>query len=252
MPSNWDYIIPDLTDLNQEERIQLAIGEICRSISTSTGLPSLSIRRAHRDFDVPKSTLSDRYNGTPTRQESHHHERRLTNAQEDVLVQWIKAHGRRGVPLSASTITDHASILAGEQIGPSWHGRFMERHPDLKTRWTWGLEKCRATNLNRPTVNNFYDIYDDLITKYNIPQENIYNMDEKGVQLGVGKRVAAIVDRDQKAVYSVEDGDRELVTIIETVCADGTALKPTVIFQGKRTNLGWANDNPCGARYILC
>jgi len=57
----------------------------------------------------------------------------------------------------------------------------MEWHPDLKTRWMQGLEKCRATNLNRPTVNNFYNIYDDLITKYNIPQENIYNMDEKGV-----------------------------------------------------------------------
>jgi len=76
-------------------------------------------------------------------------------------------------------------------------------------------------------------------------------MDEKGVQLGLGKRVAAIVDWDQKAVYSVEDGDRELITIIETVCADGTALKPTVIFQGKRTNLAWGSDNPCGARYVL-
>ena len=134
MPSNWDSIIPDLTDLNQEKCIQLAIGEIHRSISTSPGLPSLSIRRAHCDFDVPKSTLSDRYNGTPTHQESHHHEHRLTNAQEDVLVQWIKTHGRCGVPLSASTITDHASILAGEQIGPLWHGHFMERHPDLKIR----------------------------------------------------------------------------------------------------------------------
>jgi len=76
-------------------------------------------------------------------------------------------------------------------------------------------------------------------------------MNEKGVQLGVGKRVAAIVDHDQKSVYSVEDSDCELVTIIETVCADGMALKPTVIFHRKHTNLAWGNDNPCGARYVL-
>jgi len=49
----WDYTIPDLTDLNQEERIQLAIDEINRSISTATGLPGLSVRRAHTAFGVP-------------------------------------------------------------------------------------------------------------------------------------------------------------------------------------------------------
>jgi len=195
--------------------------------------------------------LNDRYNGIVTREDAHQYECRLTDAQEAVLVQWVKAQGRCGVPLSASTIADHASLLAGQQVGSSWHGCFMDLHPDLKTRWTQGLEKCRATNVNHSTINNFYDIYEELITKYNVPQENIYNMDEKGVQLGLGKRVAAIVDRDQKAVYSVEDGDRELITIIETVCADGTALKPTVIFQGKRTNLAWGSDNPCGARYVL-
>ena len=68
------------------------------------------------------------------------------------------------MPLSASTVTDHPSLLAEEQVGPSWHSRFMERHPDLKTQWTWGLEKCHATNLNCSMINNFYNIYDDLIT----------------------------------------------------------------------------------------
>ena len=72
----------------------------------------------------------------------------------------------------------------------------------------------------------------DVITEYSIDKKNIYNMDEKGVQLGKGSQVAAIVDQEQKDVYSVEDGNCELVTIIETVCADGSALHPTVIYQG--------------------
>lgn len=84
--------------------------------------------------------------------------------------------------------------------------------------------------------------------EYAIPPENIYNADEKGIQLGVGKSVAAIVDRNQKNVQQVEDGNREMVTIIETVCADGTALPPSVIFQGKRRVLEWGKDNPCDAR----
>ncbi|KIM39178.1 hypothetical protein M413DRAFT_75369, partial [Hebeloma cylindrosporum] len=83
--------------------------------------------------------------------------------------------------------------------------------------------------------------------EYAIPPENIYNADEKGVQLGVRKSVAAIVDRNQKNVQQVENGDREMVTIIESVCTDSTSLPPLVIFQGKRQVLEWGKDNPCVA-----
>ena len=65
----------------------------------------------------------------------------------------------------------------------------------------------------------------DLIEKFSIPEENIYNMDEKGIQLGIGAQVLALVDCDQKIVQHVEDGNRELVTIIEFIAADGTAIR---------------------------
>ena len=76
----------------------------------------------------------------------------------------------------------------------------------------------------------------------------MYNMDEKGVQLGIGGHVHALVDRDQKSVNQVEDGDRKLVTIIECVCADGTVIRPSAIFKGACQNLEWGCDNPCNAR----
>ena len=61
----------------------------------------------------------------------------------------------------------------------------------------------------------------------------------KGHSLELGAKVAAIIDRDQATVYSVEDGNRELVTIIEAVCADGRAVAPSVIFQGTQHNPEW-------------
>jgi hypothetical protein len=88
----------------------------------------------------------------------------------------------------------------------------------------------------------------ELIEEHAIPPENIYNMDEKGIQLGLGKRVLAFFDHDQKDVYNVEDGDRELVTVIETVCADGAALRPSVVFKAQRRDLKWGRINPCNAR----
>jgi hypothetical protein len=89
---------------------------------------------------------------------------------------------------------------------------------------------------------------EETITTYNIPAENIYNMDEKGIQLGVGQKVKAFVDRDQKEVYSVEDGNRELITMIEFISADGGSFQPSAIYQGKRRDLEWGRNNPCNAR----
>lgn len=60
--------------------------------------------------------------------------------------------------------------------------------------------------------------------------------------------VSAIVDRNQKNVQQVENGNREMVTIIETVCADGTSIAPLVIFQAKRRVLEWGKNNPGNAR----
>lgn len=115
---------------------------------------------------------------------------------------------------------------------------------------TTGLEQCRARALNEHVVREYFNILNELITKYNIPPENIYNMDEKGILLGVGKRTAAFVDRDQKTLYQVEDGNRELVTVIECISADGEALTPCVIYKGARRDLAWGRNNPCKARYV--
>ena len=74
--------------------------------------------------------------------------------------------------------------------------------------------------------------------------------DEKGIQLGVGKQVVSIINCDQKEVYNIEDGNSKLVTVIETVCVDGSALPPSVIFKGAQINSEWGHTNPAGARYV--
>ena len=99
-------------------------------------------------------------------------------------------------------------------------------------KWTSNLEKCQAQALNPTAVSEFYDILEELIDEYKITEENIYNMDEKGIQLGMGKHVCAFMNRDQQSITQVEDGDWELVTLIECVCADGTATQPRAVFKG--------------------
>ncbi|KAH9913169.1 uncharacterized protein B0H18DRAFT_837456, partial [Fomitopsis serialis] len=57
-----------------------------------------------------------------------------------------------------------------------------------------------ARALNKPNVTKFYELLKEIVETRHIPPENIYNADEKGVQLGIGKCAKVLVDRDQKTV----------------------------------------------------
>jgi len=158
-----------------------------------------------------------------------------------------------GVPLTYSTIVTYASEISGKVIGELWPKRFLARHADLKVKATTSLEKCHVKALNQSAIDRFYSILEKVVKEFNIELKDVWNMDEKGVQLGIGAKVAAIINRDQAAVYSVEDSNHELVTVIEVVCANGMALIPSVIFQRVCHNLEWGRpeNNPFSARYTI-
>lgn len=240
----------NLENKTSEERIQLALAAIHSQGLRENGNPKYSLRAAATDFSVSKSTLTARYNGRQTRQAAHEKEKKLPKAAEEVLVEWIKEKGRRNIPLSPAAVAEHASsILGGTEIGESWVRRFRASHPELAARWTTGLEKCRAQALNPATLADFQDTYEELVQQYSIKPKNLYNADEKGIQLGVAGRILALVDRDQKNVQKVEDGNRDLVTMMECVAADGWAMPPCAIYPGVRRDLSWGAENPCNARY---
>jgi hypothetical protein len=239
-----------LGKIDEEERIiQAALMAIQAKGLKPNGNPKYSFRQAAQDFGIPNRylTISRRFHGKNTHSLAAESQQCLSYTQETQLVDWIKEMGRRGLPMTPALIIEYASEIHGKRLGEKWLRLFRKRNPDLKARWASGLEACRAQAVNRTVVSEFYDILQELVETYQIPPENIYNMDEKGIQLGIGKRVKVLVDRDQKTVQRIEDGSRELVTILETVCADGTALPPGFIFKGVLRDLEWGRNNPLDA-----
>ena len=185
---------PDIASVSQEVRIGLALDAVQASGTKSDGQYHLSLRQAAKDYDVPRSTLTGRFNSMATRKEAHEREQKLQPAQEEVLVEWIKVMGRRGVPLTPQALLDYLSDICDGPVGSSWGKHFMARHPELKIKWTSSLQQCRAQGLNPTVVAEYFQLLAEVLDKYKVPAENIYNMHEKGIQLGVGKRVAAIID----------------------------------------------------------
>lgn len=80
-----------------------------------------------------------------------------------------------------------------------------------------------------------------------IPAELIYGMDETGLMMGVALRERVIAPAGKKIQQLQRSGKRENVTIVVTICADGTSLPPAIIFKGEGYQVSWKQNNPLQA-----
>lgn len=125
----------DCSSVEKHQRILLAIEAIYDGGFNPNGEPLYPIRQASRDFDIPFSTLQGRFRGRKSKTEAHEHQRHFTTAEEQVLVDWIKTLGRRGVPMTLSTLREFAEGMLGHSVGENWAYQFVHiRHTDLKVR----------------------------------------------------------------------------------------------------------------------
>ena len=77
-----------------------------------------------------------------------------------------------------------------------------------------------------------------------IPGELIYSADETGLMLGVTLHKRVIAPAGRKIQQPRCSGKRENVTVLVTICADGTSLPPAVIFKGEGYQMSWKQNNP--------
>jgi hypothetical protein len=86
------------------------------------------------------------------------------------------------------------------------------------------------------------------IKKYNIPPENIYNWDEKGFIIGITNQTQHIMSleaiRAGRIQFALTDGNREFVTLLACICADGTKIPVGLIYKGESHDLQdtWVED----------
>jgi len=228
---------PDYVDYNDLDVI-CAIEEACDAVRTGL-VPNLA--QAAKQYGIRYGTLRNRYLSlTQPTKRAHNDEMLLDEGQEKVLVEWMQFLGMVGRPISRSTLWPKIQELCGRMPGKTWIWHFLWRHPEVKLRKASGLDPKRAAAFNYTTVNNYFEALKKVIDKHNIPWENIYNMDEKGLQLGGGRKGDGqkyFYSREDRGNYKIRSAELELVTVIESCCADGTAFMPGFVFAGKSVDV---------------
>jgi hypothetical protein len=190
-------------------------------------------------YGVSRSTLSRRHQGSQlTKEAKDINQRALNLQQEQELVIYIEGLTRQGLPPTREMIINFASQVAHRQLSETWVTHFINRHSiHLISRWSTGIDSVRHQADSGYKYKLYFDLLFTKIQEYEIEPGNTYNMDEKGFMIGVlgrSKRVFSKQTWIQKGVRApLQDGNREWITVLASVCADGSTLPPTLIYQAK-------------------
>ncbi|KAJ7759016.1 hypothetical protein DFH07DRAFT_711119, partial [Mycena maculata] len=144
-------------------------------------------------------------------------------------------------------------------VGIQWTQRFCEKHSDrLDTYWTAPLDNKRGRAVNPTTNAQWFDLLEatmagKLDKEFDIPvsgeppatvditmeidddqpevfvpilDENTYGTDESGFFAAGSVRERVIAGTGKQWQYQQADGGRENTTVIVTIRADGSALRP--------------------------
>jgi hypothetical protein len=190
-----------------------------------------------REYGVNRSTLSRRHRGQTTSRIAIAAKRQnLHPQQEQELLRYIERLTRQGLQPTRPMIRRFASSIAGKELGIHWVDRYIERYQiDLISRWATGIDRLRHQADSGLKYKLYFDLLIDKISQYDIEPHNIYNMDEKGFMLGVLIRSKRVFSRrlyeKGKIKAHIQDGSREWITLLACICADGSHLEPSLIYQ---------------------
>ncbi|EDN08188.1 predicted protein [Histoplasma mississippiense (nom. inval.)] len=202
-------------------------------------------------YGISRYTLSRRYRGVQTsrKEATSIHRKILTNSQENRLLFHINRLADRGFPCTPQILHNLVVEILKEPIGANWVARFCQRHKDvIKSVYLRNIDQKRKIADNSTYFKHYFDLLQEKITKYNIEPGNIYNFDEKGFLLGFIHTLKRIVSinalKSGRTIGASQDGCREFITLLASICADGTSLPPALIYQGESRDMQdtWLED----------
>jgi hypothetical protein len=93
--------------------------------------------------------------------------------------------------------------------------------------------------MDKGVVEKWFDKYTRIVKENGILPGDIYNFEETGFQIGVGKDQWIITREPKRKIFNGSVTNRESVTVIKAVSADGFVCLPLIILSSKQMMLRW-------------
>jgi hypothetical protein len=232
--------------LRKEGRLELAIQAYQRG-------EIQSYTNAATTYDVSRCTIQRRISGIPPKRGSAAKNRLLTLTEEESLVQWILSLDRCSMSPRIAGVRDMARLLLTEhggsntppKVGIHWVRKFINRHDELKSKYNRKYDYQRAKTEDPKLIRTWFERVQSAIAEYSIHNDDIYNFDETGFQMGVISTAKVVTSSDRAGRPRIlQPGNREWVSVIETINTRGVTIPLLIIFEAKMHQASWYNSIP--------
>jgi len=82
-------------------------------------------------------------------------------------------------------------------LGKYWITRFLNKHTYLASKFSIQVKKQRIVSYDPKILRQAFDVLDPFIRQFHIKAQNLYNIYEKGLQMGKSPRVKVICVRSR-------------------------------------------------------
>ncbi|TFY76230.1 hypothetical protein EWM64_g7783 [Hericium alpestre] len=249
----------------KEERLLLAL-DAYRENASKPPNESRGLKAVATSFRVSPTTLRERYNGRQSMKTFNAGKKHLTSMEEAILVDFIITMSKRMLPPTHQLLTEKAEAILTVNhsqdpaipgtLGRNWSYRFLERHDDqLATYWGAEMDNKRGRALNPTNLREYFEVVQEIQDLHHTQEMNKHAADETGIILGTSgrkERVVGAKGAGASGQKSLHDGNRESVTMLVTIRADGQiSMAPTIIFKGQRFLSKWSDTNVLDASIAI-
>jgi hypothetical protein len=150
----------------------------------------------------------------------------MTDLEEQVILERILDLDSRGFAPQIASVEDMANFIlksqGKERVGQHWARRFIQRHPEIRTRPDRVYDFQRALCEDPELIRGWFRLVGNMRAKYGIQDTDIYNCDETGLQMGIitPKIVVTRADRQGRS-KSIQPGNREWAMAIVCINQEG-------------------------------
>ncbi|KAM4061549.1 DDE superfamily endonuclease [Hirsutella rhossiliensis] len=134
-------------------------------------------------------------------------------------------------------------------VGVHWVTRFIQRHGYCKQRQkTLSAERAASEDLQR--VVEYFQRLQRILEREGIQPDDIWNMDETGFRVGVGKDQLIVTKRKRSHYFSVPE-NRESATLIEAISAAGRFTPAFIILAGQNHMASWYHQQELDPETVI-
>jgi len=169
--------------------IQTQKARIILAIEAIRITKKLSCRKAAKIYNIPWSILNGRMNSRTDIRERRLFATKLIQLEEESLSLYILDLDSRGFALRLAGIENMANYFLKtrrrKRISKLWTYRFVQRRPELKTRFNCVYDFQRALCEDPVFIGRWFELVQNMRTKYKMLDCDFYNFDETGFIISV-------------------------------------------------------------------